>query len=520
MKFSVRNLFRPKAQVSRKHNGINHRAPHTVQSRFFHAAQSDRFTGDWGATPLDADQIVDRNHTILVARSREMAANNDFLRKYLRMMSKNVIGDGVLFQSHVRDDTQKLDDHANTAIEAAWKEWCRPKHCDILGKNGFVALSKAVLRSVVTDGECFINLVMDPNAKFGLSLQLIDATRCPVDYNVERLPNGNHIRHGIEYDNVGRAIAYFFRAPGGYIIHERTKLTKINATQIQHVFKPEFIGQRRGLPWASAGMWRLRNLEKFIEAALVNARISAAKMGFFTKAKSEDDFQDQGVGAAGEAHEQEDMAVEPGTLRALQEGWDFKSFDPRFPSADVAAFVKVILRQVASGVDISYNTFANDLEGVNFSSMRHGVIEERESAKEDQAWFIEQFCQPIFEAWLWQALVHGQLRGPMGKPLPIERFEKFNSAHWQGRRWQWIDPKSEVFADRQAVQMATKSLSQIIRDRGQDPQVVFDEINRDIEALKKSGVPDEVVWMALFGDPNAINSADEPKSPDTGENDD
>lgn len=495
--------------ASTAQRGRSVRPARSLGRRFFQAAKQDRFTGDWGQAPLDADQIIDRNQTTLVARSREMAANNDFLRKYIRMVSKNVIGDGVNFQSHVCQDAKTLDTHANDEIEAKWREWGRPRNCDLMGRKGFVALSKAALRAVVVDGEVFVNLVTGPDSKFGLTLQLIDATRCPADYNVDRLSNGHHIRHGIEYDALGRPVAYFFRSPNGHLIHEHAKLTRIEADQIQHVFREEFIGQRRGLPWASAGMWRLRNLEKFIEAALVNARISAGKMGFFTKTGSDEETPDQGVTGAGDPNEQEDMEVEPGTFRALQEGWDFKSFDPRFPSADVAAFVKVILRQVASGVDISYNTFANDLEGVNFSSMRHGVVEERDSAKEDQAWFIEQFCQPVFEVWLKQALIYRQLVGPAGNPLPFEKFDKFNAAHWQGRRWQWIDPKAEVYADKESVRLATKSISQIIRDRGQDPQVVFAEIKRDIDDLKTAGVPEELIWMALFGNANAMDNSTE-----------
>src|SRR6056297_2930909 len=48
--------------------------------RHFEAGKQDRLTGSWGTTPLTADDIVRRHQRVLVARSREQCANNDYAR--------------------------------------------------------------------------------------------------------------------------------------------------------------------------------------------------------------------------------------------------------------------------------------------------------------------------------------------------------------------------------------------------------------------------------------------------------
>ena len=62
------------------------------------------------------------------------------------------------------------------------------------------------------------------------------------------------------------------------------------------------------------------------------------------------------------------MNVEAGSFVSLPNGVDFKAFDPDHPTSQFESFVKSILRQIASGLNVPYNELANDLEGVSYSS--------------------------------------------------------------------------------------------------------------------------------------------------------
>jgi capsid protein len=63
--------------------------------------------------------------------------------------------------------------------------------------------------------------------------------------------------------------------------------------------------------------------------------------------------------------------------------------------------------------------------------------------------------------------------------LPYAKFDKFNSPVFFGRRWDWVDPRSEAMADAAAVALGTKSRAQLIRERGRDPDEVWAELKTE-----------------------------------------
>ena len=189
----------------------------------------------------------------------------------------------------------------------------------------------------------------------------------------------------------------------------------------------------------------------------------------------------------GPDHDEEDgdleMEVSPGIWQELPEGVEAVANDPQYPSGEFAMFHKAMLRGMASGMNVTYVNLANDLEGVNFSSIRQGTLDEREHWKEMQEGLIEQLLAPIFEAWLRRALLKGRIV-VNGKPLRAERLEKYRAVVWQPRRWDWIDPNADVKAAVTSKNNLLASPSQIIRDRGQDPETIWREIGRDIAAVE------------------------------------
>jgi len=87
------------------------------------------------------------------------------------------------------------------------------------------------------------------------------------------------------------------------------------------------------------------------------------------------------------------------------------------------------LRGIASGMGVSYNSLAGDLEGANYSSLRQGALEDRDYWKTLQQWFIDHFMYPIYEAWLECAILSGALA-----PLKASNAEKYKSVNFYPRR--------------------------------------------------------------------------------------
>lgn len=451
-----------------------------ASARMFEAAKSDRLNATWSTVPLTADEIIRRHHRVLVARSREQAANNDYARAFLRMCRQNIVGPlGVQLQAQSKTDGGKLDTPVNDAIEAAFSCWGHRDHCDVTGKQSWVSIQRLCVMSAAMDGEFFLRKIYGAAAgEYGFALQVLDPQRCPVDIN-EDLPNGNFLRGGIEFNSYGRPIAYFFGSSlqgehYDYSTNGRT-FVRIPAAEIIHGYAHDMVGQRRGLPWMATGLFRLRQLGAFEDAAIVNARVGAAKMGFIQ-------WKD-GRGPELEKDEEITIDAEAGVFPVLPEGAELKDWSPLYPNGEFQPFNKAMLRSLASGFGVLYNNLASDLEDVNFSSIRQGTLDEREHWKELQEWLIETLCEPVFEAWMERALLAGSVK-VKGRPLPAERLDQYSeNISWQPRRWTWIDPRADVDAATESKNNLLVSPSQIIREQGKDPQAVWTELARDIAAM-------------------------------------
>ena len=474
-----------------------------IAKRLLESAAADRLTGNWGTHPFTADEVVRRHQRTLVARSRDQAINNDYARKFLQMCRQNIVGPrGVQLQAQARDADGTLDAAANEAIETVWRMWGRPENCDVTGRHSFRQIQAEAVDSAARDGEFFIRLVQGAQAgPYGFALQMIDAQRCRPDYDQENPRTGNFVRHGIEFNEYGRPIAYYFttlkpkKDDEAYTYGGQSHV-RIPAEEIIHGFMPDMISQKRGLPWMATALSRLKMLGNYEEAALVNANISASKGGFFKwdpdyAPDSDEDRKDEPLY----------MDVEPGSFQELRPGQSFEPWNPQYPNGEFAHFHKAILRGIASGLGVTYVNLANDLEGVNFSSIRQGALDEREHWKELQEWLIESLIDRVYGAWLPRMLAQGRIRVPgrggVEVSLPLERIDKFRAVEWQPRRWDWIDPNADVKAAIASKNNLLASPGQIIRDRGRDPESVWQEIGRDIDAMRRAGIPDRFIDIAL-----------------------
>ena len=168
-----------------------------------------------------------------------------------------------------------------------------------------------------------------------------------------------------------------------------------------------------------------------------------------------------------------------------------------------------ILRRIASGLDVSYNSLANDLEGVNFSSIRAGVLEERDEWAQLQNWFIDAFLEPVFDEWFPRAMTAGTLLMPNGSPLPVAKAAKFSAHEWQGRRWQWVDPLKDIDAARQAIRTGIASPQMIAAQNGVD----VEDVLRGIAAFEAMAKSLGVQAVNLQDSKASTPAADAPVSP-------
>lgn len=449
----------------------------------FTAANSDRLTASWlsGARAINDELRADLD--ALRTRSRDLGKNNDYARKFLRMVSRNVVGPvGFTLQARVEDAPNKPDSLANSAIELAFFKWAKRGNAEITGRMSFADACRTTAIAVARDGEALVRMIRGKKAgnAANFALQLLDVARLDTQRNQAPATGQNAIVMGVEIDEFSRPMGYWIkdRADGS-----STSSKRFAADEILHIFLPENAEQVRGIPWMHAAMLAMHDLGEFNRSALLAARKGADTLGFIVSPDGTAPDTSGGM-EGGDAIQ----LSAPGTYDVLPEGYDMKPFDSRYPSDAFDPFTKAILRRIASGLDVAYNGLANDLEGVNYSSIRAGVLEERDQWSTLQNWFIEALLEPLYSEWFAHAMTAGLVALPNGSTLPIIKQEKFSAHEWQGRRWSWVDPMKDIEAARLEIKTGIASPQMVAARNGVDVEDVIASIAAFEAMVKTAGV--------------------------------
>jgi lambda family phage portal protein len=141
----------------------------------------------------------------LLARSRELVVTNGYAANACESYAANLVGDGIKPSSLIEDG--ELRDK----VQQLWLAWTDQADAD--GLTDFYGLQAMIAREMFVAGECFVR-IRPRRAEDGLlvpmQLQLLQAEMLPFD-KTETTPSGNPIRCGIEFDLIGRRVAYHFR---------------------------------------------------------------------------------------------------------------------------------------------------------------------------------------------------------------------------------------------------------------------------------------------------------------------
>lgn len=461
----------------------------TTKIRAFDAAESHRLLSSWVTSSTSADQALYQDLTKLRARARDLAINNPLARRILKLRRWNIVGpNGMMLQARTRMKSppkqgSDLDKNNNALIEAAFEDWCRRGVCTVDRRFSFSDVQGIFQESKDRDGEFFVRHIRGRAAgnKYGYSLQLLEADRCDHTLN-DIARNGNPIRLGIEIDKKwSYPVAYYFRrdepSVTSFPSSTGVEYDRIPADEILHGYDAERAFQTRGFPLLAPIMKTLRMQGGYLEAELVAARSAAAKMGFL-KTKAPDAYVGDGEETPGGAVVSD---FEAGTIEQIGDA-EFIPFDPQHPTSAFKPFIELIERHVAGAGGVAYESLSNNRTGVNFSSLRHGAIEERDTYIVGQEALKSQLCVPVYREWLTWAMTTGAL------PFPMGDFERYTEVAFIAKRWQWVDPLKDALSNEKQVSLFAKSLQDVAAEGGRDYFETVDRIAAEMEYAKQKGV--------------------------------
>ena len=503
-----------------------------ILKKSFNIAKNNRLNNSFNVSRSDINSDVYTDGYRLMTIARDYEKNNPFVRKFLNVMVSNVVG-ATGFTLFVRGADYKpetidgktqykqiIDEYANKIVQDGFWDWTKKGNCDTSGVLSLQEIEELMIRQLIRDGEFLIVKHKGGRElnKWGFKLQLINNER------FDRLLNGinpktnNKIIMNVEIDDNGKRIAYYICKTIVSVVpgmqqpaKKQTDLgnyIRIEASDCLHIFKATDAEQLRGYSHLVAGLETLEHLEGYQEAELVNARASAGKMGFFIsngQNVNELDIADYETEEGNFISE-----VEPGTFHVLPQGYDYKENNPNYPQT-YDKFVKVNLRTVASAFNISYEELANDRENVNFSSIRAGMISDREIFKSLQTFLIENVLDNIYEEWLKNALLNKAIVFPNGAVLNFDKYDKFKVHQWRGRGFPYVNPEQDINASIKAVAFGLSSRQREAEKLGIDIQEIFDELSWENQLAKSKGIN-------LSNAENVLNPNDPNSNPNNGNN--
>lgn len=462
-------------------------------ARMYAAARNSRLTGGWNSPNGSADSELRTSLMQLRTRSRQLIRDNSYAKRAKIVVINNVIGTGIGFQARVENQRGKLIDVVNDDIEATHEEWSRAENCHTGGKLCFADMERQIMGQIFEAGEIFVRKHYRPfgSSPIPLALELIEAERVAEEYQTfQGLASIVHM--GIEQDPFGRALAIWVRRihPSELVSYTDSvtpnQLFRVPAEQMYHLHTVDRWPQSRGEPWLHTAARRLNDMDGYSEAEIVAARGAASYMGIIESADPGSALTDEPIGTDGQPPE---FDLEPGAVERLAPGEKFELVSPNRPNPAMDGFMRLMLREVAAGANVSYESISRDYSQSNYSSSRLSLLEDRDVWRVLQQWFIRSFRAELHREWLQAAVLSRAIKSIDVTEYALNR-RKFEAVTWKPRGWSYVNPKEDVEAQKSAVRSGFTTNTQVVAEfgNGRDIWDILKERKAELEMMQTLGL--------------------------------
>lgn len=438
----------------------------------------------WRQPTTQPNQMLG-NLSTLRDRSRGEVRNNGWAKGLSDKLVTNIIGTGI-------KPLSKADDTAFARhIQDLWTSWT--DQSDAAGLLDFYGQQSQACRCWLEAGEVFIRLRFrkpTDGLVVPLQIEVLEPEMCPHNWNTYA-PNGNRIKAGIEFDAIGRRVAYWFFAsrPGDIDDWNVGDLRRIPASSVIHVYDPLRAGQLRGLPHLTQALIRLHELDTYDDAQVQRQQVAALFAGFIRKAAGADASVNPLTGLSDTTTSTNGSpvsALEPAILQELGPGEEITFSDPPDAGQTYVAFMEEQLRAACAAAGVPYEVLTNKMTGLNDRIMRVILHEFRRGIQARQHQTIaHQLCRGVWNAWLEQVYLTQALAIPDEFLL---RREPWARVKWMPQGWAYIHPVQDVDAAQKAILAGFTSRAAVVSEHGEDASVIDEEQAADNARAKALGL--------------------------------
>lgn len=398
---------------------------------------------------------INDNKDTLDGRSRSLFMGSPIARSAMLTMRTNVVGCGLILKPNIDYEYLGMsEEDAEKWIEDVTREWTHfisKSHCDVMGLNTFDELQQLAFLSQLMNGDSFALLTTrkEKGARYDLKIHLIEAGNIDTPLGLEWDKN---IQKGVELHN-NKVVAYHINtnSDDDFTMPEYVKVPAYGKNtgmkQVLHLMNCERIGQTRGVPLVAPIVEALKQIERYTNAELVSAVVSGYFTGFIKQnsaqgqigENNDDDWDDDD-----EEFYQQELNLGYGNLAYLEKDQDITFANPGRPNPNFEGFVDAVTRQIGAALEIPYELLVKRFDS-SYSASRGALLEAWKMFKMHRKWFESDFCQPVYERWLYEAVAKGYISAPGFFDNPIVR-DAYCKASWYGDTNGQLDPLKEAKA--------------------------------------------------------------------------
>ncbi|MCY1288690.1 phage portal protein, lambda family [compost metagenome] len=452
----------------------------------YEGAGQGRRSQSWDAPEAALNAVAIPALPTLRKRSRAAVRNDPYAFSAISRRVSSLIGTGITPRSRIADKALR------ERLNQLWEDWTDESDAD--DRTDFYGQQALIARMVEESGECFVRLRYrrrEDGLAVPLQLQVLAPEFVPLDRNFTTR-RGNIVRAGIEFDQVGKRVAYWMykshpgdpRAAGA----NYNQLNRVPADQVLHIFEPLEGGQLRGVPRLAPVLLRLKALDNYDDAVLFRQEVSNLFAGFITRPRGDGPPELDpitGLPVQKDTDGVPMVGLEPGTMQELMDGEEVTFSDPPDAGNTYVDFMRQQLQAVAAGVDLPYELLTGDMGDISDRVLRVLLNEFRRRIEQLQfSVYVYQLCRPVRAAWLDAAWLSGVLDLP---DFPARRREYLRT-RWVPQGWAYLHPVQDVQGKLLEIKGGLASRSEHVLRTGYDAQQIDEENAEDNTRAQELGL--------------------------------
>lgn len=430
-------------------------------------SNSRKSTQGWLYRGGSSKEDIERNLPTLRQRSRDLYMGGGIIGTgAIKTMRTNVVGRGLQLKCKIDYEaigiTQEKAREYEAAIQREWKIFADTPECDMQRLNNFYELQQLVMLNWLMSGDVFAILPMKKrvNVPYDLRIKLVEADM--VGTPADKSEYTENITSGVKFSADGEIISYFFMKKHplstlSYLSADYAEVpaygAKTGRRNVLHIMNSERIGQVRGVPFLAPVIEAIKQIGRYTDAELLAAVVSGMFTVFIERENTSDESP---LGESIPLEEQVDagdpttVEMGPGSIIDLNDGEKAHDVNPGRPNANFEGFVTAVCKEIGAALEIPIEILLKQFDS-SYSASRAALLEAWKAFKMYRKWLSDDFCQPIYEQWLSEAVAKGRVNLP-GYFGDIRIQKAYTSAEWIGPAQGLLNPVQEVNAAKTRVE--------------------------------------------------------------------